>query len=73
MFIAMLPCEGAGVYDVPPYPMKKELQPLERNSDDSKLATAESLISIATKAFMQMHDVDYETAQRWITGALDAK
>ena len=31
--------------------------------------TADSLVSIAIKAFMQMRNVDYETAQRWIAGA----
>ena len=41
----------------------------ERNSDDRMRATAESLIRIATKAFMQMYDVDYETAERWIAAA----
>lgn len=31
--------------------------------------TADSLVGIAIKAFMQMRNVDYETAQRWIAGA----
>ena len=39
------------------------------DSDDPMRATAESLIRIATKAFMQMNNVDHETAQRWIAGA----
>lgn len=37
--------------------------------DDPMQATADHLIRIATKAFMQMRNVDYETAQRWIARA----
>lgn len=33
--------------------------------------TADHLVRIATKAFMQMRSVDYETAQRWIAGAVE--
>jgi hypothetical protein len=46
------------------------LKSKEPNSDESDMrTTADSLIRIATKAFMQMQDVDYETAQRWIAEA----
>lgn len=45
------------------------LKSKEPNSDEQMRATADSLIRIATKALMQMRDVDYETAQRWIARA----
>lgn len=45
----------------------------EPDCDDPMRATAESLIRIATKAFMRMRDVDYETAQQWIAGAAVAE
>ena len=38
---------------------------------DAMRATADHLVRIATKAFMQMRNVDYETAQRWIAGAVE--
>ena len=38
---------------------------------DAMQATADHLVRIATKAFMQMRSVDYETAQRWIAGAVE--
>ena len=38
---------------------------------DAMRETADSLVRIATKAFMQMRNVDYETAQRWIAGAVE--
>ena len=41
----------------------------EGNANHRMRATADSLIRIATKAFMQMNGVDYETAQQWIAGA----
>ena len=37
---------------------------------DAMQATADNLVRIATKAFMQMRNVDYETAQRWIASAV---
>ena len=45
----------------------------EAHPDDAMRATADSLVRIATKAFMRMHDVDFETAQRWIAGAVEAE
>jgi hypothetical protein len=41
----------------------------EPNPIDAMRATADQLVRIATKAFMQMRNVDYATAQRWILGA----
>lgn len=36
---------------------------------DAMRETADTLVRIAAKTFMQMRNVDYETAQRWIAGA----
>ncbi len=35
--------------------------------------TADSLARFAIESFMRMHDVDFETAQRWIVGAAVAQ
>lgn len=45
---------------------RKSKQP---NPDEEKRRTAADLIQVAIRVFMKMHDVERETAQRWIVSA----
>ena len=41
------------------------------NPDEAMRRAASALIDVAIKAFMKMHAVDRETAQRWIVSAVE--
>lgn len=42
----------------------------QRNPDQAMRKTASALIDVAIRAFMKMHGINRETAQRWIVSAV---
>jgi len=47
---------------------QKSKQP---NPDEKMRKTASALIDVAIRAFMKMHGINRETAQRWIVSAVE--
>jgi len=41
------------------------------NPDEAMRKTASALIDVAIRAFMKMHGINRETAQRWILSAVE--
>jgi len=41
------------------------------NPDEAMRKTASALIDVAIRAFMKMHGINCETAQRWILSAVE--